>query len=255
MLKFIFFTLLLANGGLYAWNQGYLNDLLGSEHEPGRLKNQVLAEKVKPLSNASVQTALAAAARENGETPPAANPGPAAGSTGAGTATTAPAVEKKPEPIACTEIGNFLLGDAKRFETQLSILALGDRQARINIQEVASHMVFIPPQITKDKEGADKKAGELRQFGVTNFYVIQDQNSPMRWAISLGVFKTEEAAKNHLEALNKKGVHSARIAARSTNTNKVAFQLRNIDLDTRGKLDKIKAGFPNQEIRACSKRD
>ena len=237
MLKFIFFSLLLVNAGLFAWHQGYLNDVIANEREPARLTNQLHAEQIKLVSSASAQAMLSAAVQENGE-----NPMPSA------TASAAP--EKKPEALLCTEIGNFLLADAKRFETQLSVLSLGDRQTRFNVQEVASHMVYIPSQ--GNKEGADKKAGELKQLGITNFYIMQD-NSPLKWGISLGIFKTEAAAQNHLATLAGKGVRTAKIGARNQTTNKVAFQLRNIDLDAKGKLDKIKAGFPNQDFRQCSK--
>lgn len=237
MLKFIFFSLLLVNAGLFAWHQGYLNDLIANEREPARLSNQLNAAQIKLVSSASAQAMLSATLQENGE-----NPMPSA------TASAVP--EKKPEALLCTEIGNFLLADAKRFETQLSVLSLGDRQSRINVQEVASHMVYIPSQ--GSKEGADKKAGELKQLGITNFYIMQD-NTALKWGISLGIFKTEAAAQNHLTTLAAKGVRTAKIGARTQTTNKVAFQLRNIDLDVKGKLDKIKAGFPNQDFRQCSK--
>ena len=241
MLKFIFFSLLLVNAGLLAWHQGYLNDLIASEREPARLSNQLRAEQIKLVSSASAQAMLNAAGQENGEKNNE-------NTTPSTTVSSVP--EKKPEALLCTEIGNFLLADAKRFETQLSVLALGDRQSRINVQEIASHMVYIPSQ--SNKEGADKKATELKQLGITNFYIMQD-NSPLKWGISLGIFKTDAAAQNHLANLIAKGVRTAKIGTRSQTTNKVAFQLRNIDLDAKGKLEKIKAGFPNQDFRQCTK--
>jgi hypothetical protein len=38
--------------------------------------------------------------------------------------------------------------------------------------------VYIPPQ--GSKEGAEKKAGELRALGVSNYFIMSD-NSPLRW--------------------------------------------------------------------------
>ncbi|MBI3231010.1 MAG: SPOR domain-containing protein [Burkholderiales bacterium] len=250
MLKFFFFTLLATNAALFAWHRGYLNDIIPSDREPARLQNQLNPGKIKLMSASAAQTVLAAAAQENGERLPPESSASTPSANGTPAATPAPTPEKKAEAIACTEIGNFLPNDAKRFENLLSALALGERQSRINVQEVASHMVYIPSQ--GSKEGADKKAAELRSLGITNFYVLQD-NSALRWGISLGIFKTEEAAQRHLATLNSQGVRTAKVGARNSTTNKVAFQLRNIDLDARGKLEKIKAGFPNQEMKACSK--
>ena len=108
-------------------------------------------------------------------------------------------------------------------------------------------MVFIPQQ--GNKEGADKKADELKQLGVNNYFIMSD-TGPLRWAISLGYFKTEERAKNLLAALAAQGVHSARVAPRMA-ASKLEFQLRGLDAPARARLERIKAAFPSQEMRAC----
>jgi hypothetical protein len=90
----------------------------------------------------------------------------------------------------------------------------------------------------------------LRNLGVTDFYVIQD-SSEQRWGISLGIFKSEEAARAHLATLAQKGIRSARIVDYKVPSNKIAFQLRDLDVNAKGNLDKIKADFPRQESRSC----
>lgn len=233
MLKTLFWLLLIVNGGLFALHQGYLGSLSAANREPQRIADQLHPDKVQLLS-ASAASALTA---------PVPAPTPAPEPTAAPVAAAAPAL------IACTEIGNFEAAEAKRFEQQLAALALGDRQARRNVKEVASHMVYIPPQ--GDKEAADNKASELKRIGVTNYFIIQD-NSNLRWGISLGVFKTEEAARTHLANLSRQGVRSARIGARSITSSKMAFQLRNLDAATKTRVDSIKAGFPAQTLHSCS---
>lgn len=226
MLKLLFFLLLAANAALFAYGEGYLGHFSGSEREPARLRHQQNADKLTQLSAAQAQAKVAAAAPP----PPVAN--------------------DEPQTIACLEIGNFLLADARRFEAQIAALDLGDRQARRNLpgQEISSYIVYIPPQ--GSKEGADKKAGELRALGVSNYFVISD-STPLRWAISLGVFKTETAAQNLLAALNKQGVHSARVAPRMSASKQMAFQFRDISRETKGRLLQIAEKFPAQESRAC----
>ena len=231
MLKFIFWSLLAVNAALFAYGQGYLGHFSGNEREPARLTNQLNADKLTVITADKANAAAAALAAST-----------------AGTASAS--AQAAPQPAACLEVGSFVIADARRFETLLEPLALGDRQSRHNLPgtEVSSYIVYIPPQ--GSKEGADKKAGELKQLGVTNYFVMSD-NSPLRWGISLGVFKTEGAAQNLLAALVKQGVHSARVAPRMSGSKLLAFQFRDIDGATHAKLDQIRAGFPNTETHSC----
>lgn len=239
MLKIFFWLLLLGNAGLFAYHQGHFDALLPTGREPARMKEQVNADKVRLVSPPAPKPSAPPAEPAPQADAPAPTPAPAQAA--------APEA-KKPVVVACTEIGNFLPDEAKRFSAELASLSLGDRVKQRALQEVGSHMVYIPPQA--DKEGAEKKAGELRKLGVDDFFIIQD-NSSMRWGISLGVFKHEEAARAHLAALGQKGVRSARIVQRMVTSNQVAYQVRELDEDTKAALDKIKAGFPKQDVRKC----
>ena len=229
MLKFVFWLLAGVNLLVFAIGQGYLGSFRSETHEPGRLKNQLQATRLTLLTQEQAMASAAPAATEEAA---------------------APAVAAPPLSYACTEVGNFLLADARRFEAQVAALDLGDRQSRRNVagQEVSSYMVYIPPQ--GSKEGAERKAGELKQLGVTNYFIMGD-GSPMRWGISLGVFKSESGAQSQLASLNKQGVHSARIGPRYSSSKQLAYQFRDLDAATRARLEKIKAQFPEQELRNC----
>lgn len=239
MLKILFWTLVLANAALFAFHQGYLGTLIPDGREPARMASQFNADKIKlvapPQPDANAASAAASAV------PPAA----------AGMLELEPVLARarsQQVAVACTEIGNFDAAEAKRFEAQLAGLALGDKLARRTVQEVARHMVFIPSQ--GSKEAADKKLGELRRMGISDSYIIQD-GTDLRWGISLGVFKSEDAARAHLAALVQKGVRSARLGTHGVTSAKVAFQLRELNADAKAKLDEIKGGFPNLEEHAC----
>lgn len=247
MLKFIFWILLLANAVLLAYQQGYLDELIASGREPGRLQHQLNADRIRvaPVAPQAGVTAVEIVAntvaveqRPAPATSPAAEPAPPP----------AMAAAQNTESPSCVEIGNFNAADAQRFEARLAPLSLGDRVSRHGVQEVLRHMVYIPPQ--PDKESADRKTAELRQLGITDFYVIQD-NSAMRWAISLGVFRNEDIARAHLADLNRKGVRTARIGERMLTTKAVAFRFKGWDPALKESVDKIKAEFANQEIREC----
>jgi hypothetical protein len=240
MLKFFFACLLLANGALFAYQRGYLDTLISDGREPARTSRQLNVDKIKVISPGEAAAASAVSSASVSTDVASNAPVP--------TAELAVTEEKKPNLIACTEIGNFADTDAVKFEKQLASLTLGERVSRRKIEEVSSHIVAIPSQ--GSKEGADKKASELRRFGVTDFFIIKDEGN-MQWGISLGVYKTQQAAQSRLVDLIKKGVHSARVAPYSTSSTKVAFQLHNLDMTTKDAVDKIKGGFPQQEIRSC----
>ncbi|MBW3511786.1 SPOR domain-containing protein [Janthinobacterium sp. NKUCC06_STL] len=229
MLKFVFWLLAGVNLLVLAIGQGYLGSFRTETREPARLKNQLQANKLSLLTQ---EQATASAA------PPAAE------------GVVAAAAPAPPPSYACTEVGNFLLADGRRFEAQVAALGLGDRQSRRNVagQDISSYMVYIPPQ--GSKEGADRKAGELKQLGVTNYFIM-NESSPLRWGISLGVFKSETSAQSQLASLNKQGVHSARVAPRYSASKQLAYQFRDLDAATRARLAEITKQFEEQELRSC----
>lgn len=239
MLKFLFWILLLANGAVFAFHQGYLEELVPSGREPERMARQMNADKIKLIA-----------------TPPAAKQTPAETEMPASAAKeTVVAVEDKGESPAaagaCMEIGNFTNAEAKRVEAQLASLVPSMKVSRLERTETSSHMVMIPPQ--GDKEGAAKKAGELRGLGITDYFILQDNVNPdLRWGISLGVFRNEEAARAYLVQLTQKGVRSARLADYKMPMKKSAFQLQGTDQQMKVGLDKIKQAFPGLQANACS---
>jgi hypothetical protein len=228
MLKFVFWLLAGVNLLVLAIGQGYLGSFRSETREPDRLKNQLQAAKLTLLTQEQATAPAVATA-----------PAPVAAET-----------PVPPPSYACTEVGNFLLADGRRFEAQVAALDLGDRQSRRNVagQDISSYMVYIPPQ--GSKEGADRKAGELKQLGVTNYFIM-NESSPLRWGISLGVFKSETSAQSQLASLNKQGVHSARVAPRYSASKQFAYQFRDLDAATRARLAEITKQFEEQELRSC----
>ena len=235
-MKFVFWALLAANAGLYAYSQGYLGKVEGGEREPQRLKTQLASERMVMLS--------AAEARAAAETAAAAEPAPAA-------------QEAPPEPvpvpvetIACTQAGSFTAGDARRFENRINRLGFGERQSRTSVpfQDVTSHLVYLPPNGGKD--GADKRVAELKEKGVANFFVMQGEG-PMKWAVSLGVFKTDTAAQSLVAALGKQGVRGARVLPRGPQTTRAGWQFRDLTEEERKRVADIADDFAGVQVRAC----
>lgn len=299
MLKLFFWLLLAANGLLFAYHQGHLENLFPSGREPARMRNQLNADKItlagthgpslpkgegggvlhktaaeaksgpdndkgiaasnapNDAMNNTTNDAVTKTAADRAALLLAAPPALQAaeqqavlqnGRQPANNASSAQAHSGKSSVFACTEIGNFSQAEAARFQTQLATLALANKPVRRELQETSSHMVLIPPD--GDKEGAERQVAELRKLGIEDVYVIQE-NSPQRWGISLGIFKSEEAARTRLQLLKQKGVRNAQLVEHKISLNRLAFQWRGLDAKSRSGLAGIKANFPRQELRDC----
>jgi hypothetical protein len=176
---------------------------------------------------------------------PAAAPAPAAKPS----PTPAPAAAPDAHLLACVEIGNFDPSEAKSFRVRLAAAKLSAQPTQRPVQEVASYMVFIAAEDGRD--GADRRAAELHRLGLNDFYILPD-SSPRRNAISLGLFKTEAAAKTYVGQLIAKGVRSANITERTANSNKVAFRLRDLNAADQAGFAALVSAFPNQSRRDCN---
>ena len=256
MLRFLFWTLVVANGVLFAFHQGYL-DSSQEKKEPQRLLNQLNPDKFKllPVTEAkpAEEPAQPPPATTTAASPPAPEPAPqqAAPQAPPQTPTTPAALTPEPQKtLACVEIGDFSPAEAKRVEQRLSRLSLGNNLSRIQSREVASHMVYIPS--LGSKAAADAKVAELQKLGISNFFVIQDAG-PYRWSISLGIFKSEDAAKHLLADLNRQGVQGVRIGPRSVTAGKTAFRLRKLDPSSVQAVNKIMTDFPQQRKHECGR--
>lgn len=262
MLRFAFWSLLFLNAALFAYGQGYLGTGNGDDHEPARLKRQFNTPKLVVLSAEQAEAAAKAA-------PAPTAPGDSASdSTAADAKPAAPAappqVQAQPQPqpatparppaadLVCLDIGTFSANGAKRFEARMAALDLGERtvagRQTVQVQDVGSWLVNIPPQ--GSKEAADRKANELRNLGVTNFFIIRD-DSPLKFGISLGLFKTESGAQNLLAQLGKQGVHTARITPRGPQATRYMYRLRGLDDATRKRV----VGYAERydaEAKRCS---
>jgi hypothetical protein len=255
VLRFAFWSLLALNGALFAYGQGYLGTT-ASEHEPERLKRQFNTGKMTMLSNAQADAlarqaaSSAAASASNAAAAGASTPPAGATAAAAPAAASAPAPAPAVATVACTEIGTFDVAEARRFDARLAPLALGDKLTRLAQQEqdVSSYLVNMPPQ--GSKEAAEHKAEELRNLDVTDFYILQGE-SPMRWAISLGVFKTESGAQARLAQLNKQGVRTARITPRGPQTTVFRYRFRDIPETTRATVVAAAGAIGSFETRSC----
>jgi len=230
--RLAFLLLLAANLAFFAWARFLAPPDPAVDRAP--LARQLEPQKLRIVPQRELaQLPSAAPAPEKPKPKPVAAPAPEA------------------TPVACVEWGSFSPADASRAAQRLEPLALGARLAQYRGEEIASWWVHIPPQ--GNRAGALKKAAELKQLGVFDYFIVQD-NGALRWSLSLGVFRSEDAAKAHLEALRDKGVRSAVIGRRETRVPKVWFQVREVDAPLQARLEAAARDFEGATLHPCVAR-
>ena len=223
-MRTLFLLLVAVNLALFAWPRYYATPDSASDPEPQR--REMNPASIRLLAGPELAGLPQIKPKP---APEAASPGPQASGS-------------------CLEWGGFSVADAPRATQSLAPLALGERLSQRRSDETAGWWVFIPPQ--PNRAAAMKKAAELKALGIEDFFVLADEGK-MRWAVSLGVFSTEESARNRLEALRVKGVRSAQTGERESQVVKISFQVRNPDAALQAKLKELSRASPGTEIRDC----
>ncbi len=224
MARFVFLLVLLANLLFFAWAQGYFGARGQEGHEPQRLATQLAPEKIRLVGEP------AAAPRAAGA------PGAASGTEAAAPSSAAAASQ------VCRRRAPLPLREADQLKAALA-KAAPDLAVSVQPVPLLSYWVYIPP--LPNRQAADRKSAELKKLGVSDQFVVQDQGED-RLAISFGLFHTEQAAKDLVDALAKKGVHSAQIAERNRDPERATVELRGpADRLTRPAAELLaKAGTP-----------
>lgn len=207
-----FLLLVFANLAFFAWTQGYFGEVEPGR-EPQRLSKQLEADRLRVVATEG------------------------AGDRGSGGLA---------QTGGCRLVTGLPLAEAEAFKA-----ALVDPALSVDIkpvEESSSYWVYIPAQASK--AAADKKAAELKALGVSDYYIVLDEGAN-RFAISLGLFKTDAAANEFLQALGKRGVKSARIEVREATPQHVRVVVKGSDaaLDTR--LPELVAKVAGAAVVAC----
>jgi len=223
MLKLSFWILLAANIVLFVFQQTYFDAPSPGKREPERLSYQYRESDVRLVSQQEINRELAKLKITEQDIT----------TTG-----------------SCMEVGTFNPSDANRFKQQIVSLSLEKNDIEtVPVYENNTYMVFIPPLANQQK--AQAKIEELKTKGIESYYLIKDQ-SQLKWAISLGVFKTQEAAKNQALELQKQGVDDLQIIPRGTKIEKVTFRLNHLNDAQLRALEPILKNFPHQTTKPCT---
>ena len=119
------------------------------------------------------------------------------------------------------------------------------------VEVVANYWVFIPA--APNRSVADRRVEELKAQGVKDLLLVDA--GPQRFAISLGVFRTEDAAQARLAALEAQGVKTARVGSRVQAIAQTALVVRDPPAPAVARVKELQGAFPGSEIKigTCEK--
>jgi hypothetical protein len=211
-MRTIFFLLLIANLALY----GYARLDSGSTGEGARLTQQVQPAKIKLLTPQQV-AAL----------------GPA-----------------KVAALAdvCVEWGPFSDTDRTRVLAELEPSGLGRLLTQKRVDTNTAFWVFLPR--SSNRTTIEKRVTDLKAAGIKDIAVVD--TGPLRYTISLGVFRTEEAANNYVAELAKQDIGDARVGPRQQTIPQTALVIRDPDSAVVGRIRALLPGYPGTDIKTGS---
>lgn len=220
-MRALVFLLILSNLLFWAWTQG----LLGSPESPDslRVQQQVQADRVKIV------------ARD--EPPPELTPVPKAVK-----------VEKKTIVEECLLLADVPADDLARLEALVKEKYPAFRAEHSMTAPSPSFWVFIPPQT--NKADAERKASELKKLKVPEFFVVQEAGAN-RFAISLGIFSSREAAEERLADLRSKGVRSAKVGEREAKGGSGSLEIRGPGNEFDGLRQALAEWAPKNKPASC----
>lgn len=225
-MRALVFLLILANLLFLAWTQGYF----GASADPDsfRLQQQLLAERIKVV------------ARDEPPAPPAE----------IAKAEKPVKTEEKKVLDQCLQLADLQVADSERVEALLAEKWPKFKVQRTTIEGSASYWVYIPALASK--QDAENKVVELKKLRVPEFFIVQE-SGPHKWAISLGLFSSKDAAAARLEALRNQGVKSARVGEHKAKSATAQLEISGPETEVEPLRKAIAELLPDGRLIACKK--
>lgn len=191
--------------------------------EPERLTNQLRPDAIRlldaPPDRASAPQAQALRRSEppaNTATEPTTVSGASDTPSTSTVVTGAPPEGTSPAPDSdtalCRSFGGLLDAQATELSRLARELSPGLNVRRSQNEPASNWWVHIPP--AANREAADTRARALRASGISDLFVVRDAG-PNQHAISLGIFRTQTSAAQHLADMRARGATEARMSPRN----------------------------------------
>lgn len=145
---------------------------------------------------------------------------------------------------ACVEFAGIAAASLPQVREAFAAMQLGDRLSERRVEEITRHWVYVPA--ARDRRTAEQSAATLRARGITEISIRPD------FAISLGVFSTEEAARRFLAQVEAKGAKGVTIGPFAKEVRDSVFLVREPDSDLLARLALLQREHPASTMRAVA---
>ncbi len=218
MLRLLVLLLVLLNAGYYAWSHGMLRAYgwaPAEQSEPQRLTQQIRPEAIRILpadeGRRAEQVAL---------TPP--------------------------KPPECLQAGLFDEAQTETVRKALETSLPGGAWSLELMVEPARWIVYMgkfPNAAAQEKKKVELEKMKLR---------LQTLDNPeLQLGLSLGRFETQAQAQTELNALQRRGVRTARVVQERPEIRQSQLRIPAADEALRPKLEEIKAALGDKTLRSC----
>jgi hypothetical protein len=160
-----------------------------------------------------------------------------------------PPARIEPQPVAmCFEWGIFSDASLVKAQNALAKMTLQATAKAENSNQPKRYWVYLPP--VKTIADAQKKAAELKELGVEDLFVVQED----KWknAISFGIFEDEVLAEKLVRELRTKGIKNVEKILRTHGKGQHSLLLGSINENEITELKKLKPDFPAAELKEVS---
>jgi hypothetical protein len=149
----------------------------------------------------------------------------------------------------CIEWGPFSDAERTKALAELEPLQLGRLLMQRRVDLDSAYWVNVGP--FPNKGAAEKRVGELRGLGVTDTSAVDTGRG--QYAVSLGVFRTEQAAVARADALALKGVRTARVEPRQQTFAQTMLVVRDPQQAVVARIKDLQTQYTGSDIRigAC----
>ena len=228
-MKWLFGMLLVASLAFWAvmqWGAAGLGDNPLLQAQAPLYPEKIKLLPVLPASSVAAQSSVSASAELSAQ------------------ASASPAT---PADTTCVEWGDFSGNDVARATAALSTLQLGKNLTQRDVLHANGYWVYLPPLNTSAEIA--QTVAQIKNLGLEEFYVVHEE-SKWKNSISLGVFKTRDAANKFRDGIRAKGLKFASVGERRS-THLTVFIIKTQVSEVMEKISNMQKDFPEAKIKTA----
>ena len=145
----------------------------------------------------------------------------------------------------CLEWGPLSDSERARALADLEPLALGKLLSQRRIEASMAYLVFL--SAPSNRPEAERRVAELKARGVTDVAVVD--SGAQRYTVSLGVFRSEEAARDRAADLAKKGVTNVRVGPRQQTVVQTLLVVRDPQASVVARMRELAGSYPGTDVK------